>query len=234
VAIEEDLVWYLVQAVQDEQGIPAKTKLVKLIYLVDLHHMKRFGRPATSIRWIFYLYGPYAAELERAIDRQVGLNIRRREVLSHFDEQIYTYKSAAEPPDDLLPRGVQAIADQVSREWAVRDLNELLNFVYFDTPPMMAARRGEPLDLTQVLGTDWPRRYVALSPPTLPPDLQKGLETWRKRVEEDRPVTPLDPPARYDEEYARETDTFQGPEPGDRALARGQLTIDPNIDLETQ
>lgn len=233
-SLEEDLLWYLVSAVQQEDGTPAKTRLIKLVYLVDLHHTKRYGKPATAVRWIFYHYGPYATELDRALSHQVGINIRQLDVENHFGDLVFTYRSVGVPPDDLLPRPVQSIADYVAHQWALSDLNELLTYVYFETPPMQGVSRGDALDLNRVIAADWPKRYSALSTPKIDPDLRKGLDPWRRRINEEFPVTPLVPAPNHDGDYQRETETENVTQPSSAALGRGRLSIDPDLDFDEE
>lgn len=86
---EDDLLWYLTWRVRQEDGILAKTRLVKLMYLVDLYSVRDRGEQATGLRWIFYDYGPYAPEVERVIDRQLGNTIDLEGTRDFFGERMY-------------------------------------------------------------------------------------------------------------------------------------------------
>jgi hypothetical protein len=46
--LEDDLIWYLTWRVRQGDGLPAKTRLVKLLYLVDLMNVRDRGEQATS------------------------------------------------------------------------------------------------------------------------------------------------------------------------------------------
>jgi hypothetical protein len=45
---------------------------------------------------------------------------------------------------------VRGIVQTVYKKWAAIDLNLLLDHVYFETTPMLAAQRSEPLDFNQI------------------------------------------------------------------------------------
>lgn len=111
--------------------------------------------------------------------------------------------------------------------WATAELNDLLSYVYFETPPMENAVRGQPLDLTAVRGADWPPYYSALSPLELDPSLTGRRDQWRGRFERALPQAPLDPAPRVDEEYegSRESQDEAPEEP----VFRGPLLVDPAL-----
>lgn len=197
------MVWYLVWRVRQEGGIPAKTRLVKLMYLVDLEFARASGAPATSFTWRYYHYGPYPSAIEQVLDRQENRTIASAEVETFFGERAVTYRPLGDPPDDLLPSRLSRMCDRVCSRWAVADLNELLNYVYFETPPMRHARRGDVLDLLADREEPWPPYYRALDRPDIGEDLRRRLAEWERRFDESFPTTPLDPPPRHDEDYER-------------------------------
>lgn len=201
--IEDDLLWYLTWRVRQEDGIPAKTRLVKLIYLVDLMNVRDSGQQLTHFNWIFYHYGPWAPEIERVIDRNLGNTIDRAGTRPFFGEQMFVYRDVSSPPDTLLADRVRRYCDEICQRWAVEDLNDLLSFVYFETPPMENAVRGQALNLNRVRDVEWPPRYRPLSEPMVDPSWAERRNEWRGRFAEDFPVVGLDPPPRWDEEYAR-------------------------------
>jgi len=45
-----------------------KTRLIKLLYLLDIENYKSYQRIFTELDWIFYKYGPYAFEIEKFLD----------------------------------------------------------------------------------------------------------------------------------------------------------------------
>jgi hypothetical protein len=222
--IEDDLVWYLIWRVREEDGIPAKTRLVKLLYLVDLNSVRDRGEQATSFRWLFYHFGPYAPDIERIIDRQLGNTIDLAETGEFFGDRMYVYRLREYPPATLLPDRLRRYCDEVCDRWALEDLNDLLSYVYFETPPMVGAVRGEPLDLSRVRDVEWPLWYRALPSPELDPSWQERREEWRRRFEESFPLLPLDPAPRRGEGYEESFGPDEAAEP-EEPLLRGRLAF---------
>ena len=228
-ALDEELIWYLTWRVEREETRAAKTRLVKLLYLVDLRHARREGRQATSFTWRFYHYGPYPFGVEEAIEHQLGRTIDRLGADSFYGESVQIFHALEEPPDDLLPSPTQIVADQVCREWGYEDLNVLLSYVYFDTPPMRHAQRGDVLDLTIDADEQWPRYYRPLDPPDVNERLRKRFSDWRHSFDRRFPIADLATKVRHRElSESVEGDAVYGQGPED-ALARFRMTIDPEL-----
>lgn len=225
--LEDDLLWYLTWRVRQEDGIPAKTRLVKLMYLVDLYAVRDRGEQATSLRWFFYHYGPYAQDIERVIDRQLGNTIDLEGTRDFFGERMYVYGIREYPPETLLPDWLRRYSDAVCDRWATAELNDLLSYVYFETPPMENAVRGQPLDLMAVRGVDWPPYYSALRAPEPDPRLTGRRDQWRIRFDRTLPQAPLDPAPRVDEVYEGSSEPQE--EAPEQPVFRGRLSVDPTL-----
>lgn len=120
---------------------------MKLLYLLELECFRAYGRRLTELDWIFYHYGPYPPAIEvtlsqsRLVEEDVDLKGGRTlKGVSIDDEQAM----------DALSEGLQRLADRIVRDWSTADLNDLLNYVYFETEPMLLAKRGEQLDFSRV------------------------------------------------------------------------------------
>jgi len=225
VPIEDDLVWYLTWRVRQEEGVPAKTRLVKLLYLVDLLNVRDRNEQATSFEWTFYHYGPYAFAIDTVIDRQVGNTIDVVSTDSYFGDRMFVYRSKEYPPDTLLPDRLRRYCDELCDRWATEELNQLLSYVYFETPPMIGAIRGQALDLQRVRNVEWPIYYRALPPPELDPEWRERREEWRRRVGETLPETPLEPAPRRDEGYDPEPSEPAESSAGEGPFMRGRLVL---------
>ncbi len=121
---------------------PLKTRLVKLIYLSEVEYFRRTGQRLTSLKWKFYHYGPYAPALSPLLgDPDVDfLPTMISELL--VESQI----ARATSPEQQ----VEKVVCDVVHDWGNADLNTLLDYVYFDTEPMLGARRGEWLDFSAI------------------------------------------------------------------------------------
>ena len=102
-----------------------RTKLMKLVFLVDYLHWKRFGKRLLDVRWVKYLYGPFSKavldildELER--DGVVGV--------VELDKGITLYTALYN--NIKLGGDAKKIADEVVKNLGELSLDELLQHVY--------------------------------------------------------------------------------------------------------
>jgi hypothetical protein len=51
----------------------SKTKLLKLVYLVELLYKRRYGERLTNAKWVYYLYGPYLNNYNDILDDNVNI-----------------------------------------------------------------------------------------------------------------------------------------------------------------
>jgi len=148
-----DLLAILAKDYKEKTGWPpAKTKLIKLAYLAEVYYKRLTGKRLTNQFWIFWKYGPYFKEFENLIT----------------DETIFV---KPDQTDDFYPIEVsddyESITLSLDEKIAVDralghardDLNEILDFVYFDTEPMMKVQnRGDILDFDSV----FPEKYYSI------------------------------------------------------------------------
>jgi len=131
-AYKADLIRYVLR-----RGPMARTKLMKLLFLIDRELYRRFG--ATVFRWKMYKYGPFSREVLDVLD---DMEIDGFVVAKVTDDAII-YELASTAPADL-PQEVKEAADQVLETWAGRGLDELLTYVY-SLEEVKEAWPGKPL-----------------------------------------------------------------------------------------
>ena len=194
-----NLIVYLVTELRDADISFGKTKLVKLLYLVDAAYYRSRRRQLTGLSWVFHHYGPYAFGIDAAL-KSLSFDIpqERADIGSGREAIVFRppYRLQAQMKPEALYEA-KPLVDRVLSEWGAADLNELLDFVYFDTEPMASARRGEPLD------------FSLIPPPTLRRSREEGYasgalsvaaqERLRQYLALERRAAPLDPPPRYDD-----------------------------------
>ena len=66
--ILKHLITHLAVELRDAGSSIGKTKLVKLLYLIDVENWRRRRKTLTGLEWRFYHYGPYAFEIEDALN----------------------------------------------------------------------------------------------------------------------------------------------------------------------
>lgn len=129
----------------------AKTKLLKLAYLVELSYYRKFRERLTDIDWIYYKFGPYTYEYDSILEK-ANIEFADNDEDKHFDailvkpideEQLYQYLQSK------ITFDVKTLIRNVLSDFSLMDLPELLDFIYFETEPMQnAENRGEKLDFS--------------------------------------------------------------------------------------
>jgi uncharacterized protein YwgA len=115
----------------------ARTKLMKLLFLIDRELYRRFG--ATVFHWKMYKYGPFSREVLDTLDDMEIDGF----VVARVEEDVIIYELASTAPADL-PQEVKEAADQILVAWARRSLDELLTYVY-NLEEVKEAWPGKPL-----------------------------------------------------------------------------------------
>ncbi len=198
-----NLITYVATELSDMGASVTATKLVKLLYLVDVEHYRRRHRTLAGVEWVFYHYGPYAFEIETA-RKELQLDIPEVDVVTQAGHRARVFRPppglrASLEPDALY--SAKGMVDQVLKDWGMSELEPLLDYVYFHTTPMLKAQRGQVLDFSSIKA---PVTRARVKSPELPPD---RLEYFRSRFDRARQergqqvVKPLSPAPRFDDVY---------------------------------
>jgi len=115
----------------------ARTKLTKLLFLIDGELYQRFG--AAAFRWKMYKYGPFSREVLDVLDDMEVYG----SVVAKVADNAIIYELASTAPAEL-PQEVREVADQILEAWARRSLDELLTYVY-NLEEVKEAWPGKPL-----------------------------------------------------------------------------------------
>jgi hypothetical protein len=148
----QDLIKHIVAEVIDAGGTLGTTRLVKLLYVIDVEYYRRHRKLLTGLDWIFYHYGPYSLEIPEII-RSLDLDIPQDDVSIGDGRIMHQFKPGFRQKVDiseLMPASDLMLVEKVIDRWAIEDLNKLLSYVYFDTEPMQSAKLGEPLDFSKI------------------------------------------------------------------------------------
>ncbi|NAZ32769.1 MAG: DUF4065 domain-containing protein [Pyrobaculum sp.] len=131
-AYKADLIRYVLR-----RGPMARTKLMKLLFLIDRELYQRFG--AAVFRWKMYKYGPFSREVLDILDDMEIDGF----VVARAEEDAIIYELASTAPAEL-PQEVKEAADQILETWARRSLDELLTYLY-NLEEVKEAWLGKPL-----------------------------------------------------------------------------------------
>lgn len=141
-----DLIRYLVGELSDRGFDVTKTGLVKLLYLSDVEAVRR-GRPrVSSIEWVLYKYGPYAFEIEDALRQLAGREIDELAGISALGKAYKVYRATSPEDSVVIDPEEKAVVGSVLDRWGGESLEEILDYVYFETEPMLTAEWLKPLD----------------------------------------------------------------------------------------
>ena len=141
-----DLIVNIARDYKERIGIaPAKTKLLKLVYLAEAYYKRLTGERLTDQEWVFWKYGPYFWEYEAVISNE-AIFVKPDQADDFYPIEVkddYQTKEMSLEEQNAIIRALEHASD---------DLNQILDFVYFDTEPMMKAQtRGETLDFGSVM-----------------------------------------------------------------------------------
>lgn len=150
-----------------------KTKLLKLAYIAEVYYKRLTGRRLTDADWIFWQYGPYVTDYPAYLQSD-AFSVEPNE--GDFQPIL--------PSENYRQSDIgieEKMAVYRAMEFADEDLNELLDFVYFDTEPMMnAGKRGEKLNFDCIR----PEEEYKIKKLVLSKESQKKIKTkievWRK------------------------------------------------------
>lgn len=149
---DRSLITYVISRLADLEATFGKTKLVKLLYLIDVEFYRACTRKLTDFEWIFYYYGPYADTIDSVL-KQLELDIPQENVVTTSGYKAKIFKAPKYLTTEFENEASylqKSIVDGVLNEWGLEDLNPILSHVYFHTEPMRDAQRGELLDFSNI------------------------------------------------------------------------------------
>src|SRR6202171_810137 len=69
-----DLIAGIATCIRESGGAPTKTKILKLLYLLDIESYRKTEATLTAFDWKFYRFGPWAASYDEALQAAVHEN----------------------------------------------------------------------------------------------------------------------------------------------------------------
>jgi len=135
-------------------GAAGVTRLMKLVYIAELEHRRRFGRPLTGASFVNYDYGPFSTDVYEAVERLQAKGAVVEEARQTAQGQMCRLQTPAmssitvEPP---TPFAADVIEHTVGR-WGRRPLDELVSYAK-STAPYRGTRHGQELDIGVGAGT---------------------------------------------------------------------------------
>lgn len=124
-----------------------KTRITKLVYLIDWENVKEYGSQITNIEWYFDHYGPYVSDVLDEADEDKAVSINS--TISNFGTVKYIVKPKRDKEEllyDDLTDNDKDIIDRVIDKTKSFYWNEFINYVY-STEPIKKSTRYSALDL---------------------------------------------------------------------------------------
>jgi hypothetical protein len=138
--------------VQELEGYLNKTKLIKLLYLIDIEYYRKYKKTYTDFNWIYYEYGPWAYEYNDIYD-QIKTSPDFKIITKDLPQKIEVITCISDEKDfsDIFKEPEESLLfRELINKWALEDLNRILNYVYFYTQPMIGAKKNEKLDFSKI------------------------------------------------------------------------------------
>lgn len=112
-----------------------RTKLVKLLYLIDLASFKEKKTSITNLIYVSYHYGPYCPKIIEALNNLNSFEIQEELNTSMDGNTFYLYSLGTHPrlkysPDKLLKAEEKDIIDEILDNYGHKSLKCLLKIVY--------------------------------------------------------------------------------------------------------
>ncbi len=151
----------------------SRTKLIKLAYLAEIFYKRQTRERLTDSIWVFWKFGPYLLDYPDILNSEA------------FNKSIDEDFQPVNINTDYVPNDAdinEKTAIFKALEFVDEDLNDILDFVYFDTEPMMhATSRGEELnfDLVKPEAAYRIKKYYVNEP--IKRDIKRKIEAWKKR-----------------------------------------------------
>lgn len=156
-----DLIQYIVCYATEKGMKLSRIRLVKFLYLADLYWAREnSGETLTRWPWKFVHYGPFCSESLEYIDKadNEGL-ISKTTYESKFTDDDYFLYWCKESRTDIerkLPIYLTSPLHEIISKWG-DDTYGLLDYVYFETEPMLEARKGDLLDFSKAKNPEVPQ-----------------------------------------------------------------------------
>jgi hypothetical protein len=200
--ITKKLVPAVVSYIEQMGGYVTKTKLLKLLYLLDVEFYRSHRQTLTGFDWKFFHLGPWTSEFDPMIATLLASDELSERTAT---KQEYETKFYHASDDCDFGKLFKSAADEfplrnVLRTWAESSTGEILDYVYFNTEPMERGIRHERLDFSSIPEGQM-EKYTRPASGIPPKEIQKMRAEFQRRRTSSLPSFSFTPP-RYDDEFA--------------------------------
>lgn len=126
-----------------------KTRITKLVYLIDWENIKKSNKQITDINWYFDHYGPYVSDVLDEADKDDCLRIES--TISNFGTLKYIVRAKVDKTELIynnLTDDEISIIEKVIQDTKAFSWNKFIDYVY-STEPIKESDRYNSLDLNK-------------------------------------------------------------------------------------
>ncbi|MBS4015966.1 MAG: DUF4065 domain-containing protein [Candidatus Latescibacteria bacterium] len=133
----------------EKDGLPTgKTRLIKLLYLLEVEYYRLHQERLTDLIWRFHFYGPYPDKIDEVLGAP-DLEEIPSTIKGDRDFKRYTVVSEQTKHQYNITE-IQRLISHIVKDWGGLDLYNLLDYVYFETEPMENVKRGDILAFSKI------------------------------------------------------------------------------------
>lgn len=141
-----------------KEGV-TKTKLAKLLYLIDFSYYYDNLAPMSGVRYVRRDYGPVADIFFELTD---DLFDKGKISVEPLDYAFMIKNSSIDHEDDLLSDGEKSLIDKICSFWKDKRTNEIVNFTH-EQKPWKMCRDGEYIPFSLIIQEDPDNVYAPLA-----------------------------------------------------------------------
>jgi uncharacterized protein YwgA len=109
----------------------SKTKLVKLLYLIDVVFARKYKKSFSGIHYKSYYYGPYSEDIEKALKLLQDFKYLTTESCQELDgTNYYRYKLNAMPPFNALTESERSEVKNILPPFVLMPLKNIIQVAY--------------------------------------------------------------------------------------------------------
>ncbi len=122
----------------------SRTKIMKLLYLVDRECRELLNKTCTGTRWILWWHGPFSRSVLDELDELEIQGIVETDVTDYYDYTIIEYSLTNPNYVIQINDQIREIIYKVVKKWGKKELKEILAHVY-SLPEVEQANLGDEL-----------------------------------------------------------------------------------------
>jgi len=130
---------------------PLRIEVLKLVYLVDIEHYKKYGEKYSELNYIYYNYGPWDRSFHQVIEYMSEIEVSEFPLKTQNGRDFYLYATTRKTPRNdinLIPE-VSEILENIFFIYKHSELAQMLKVVYTQEP-MASTQKGDQIDMSKL------------------------------------------------------------------------------------